>query len=178
VLATLGVVLTTGLTGLAAWWLLDLGTTEAMLIGAIVASTDAAAVFFLLHANGLHLQRRIGSTLEIESGSNDPVAVFLTLTLCGWIASRDSGTPAEFVLLLVQQLGIGALAGVAGGRAIAAALSAQGVEVLDLLPAFAEAGQQTRLYKPRDTHWNLAGNRLAATVIAPAVRARLPHREK
>ncbi len=123
VLATIGVVLTTGLTGLAAWWLLDLGTTEALLIGAIVASTDAAAVFFLLHSNGLHLQQRIGSTLEIESGSNDPVAVFLTLMLCGWIASRDSGSPGEFALLLVQQLGIGAVAGVAGGRAIAAALN-------------------------------------------------------
>jgi len=122
-LATLGVVMTTGLTGAAAMWLLDLGLVEALLIGAIVASTDAAAVFFLLHSNGLHLQRRVGTTLEVESGSNDPVAVFLTLMLTGWLLNRGSGTAGEFVVLLIQQLGIGALAGAVGGRAIAGALN-------------------------------------------------------
>src|SRR5215813_11120113 len=61
-LATAGVLLT------AAW-------TEALLVGAVVASTDAAAVFFLIHARGLRLRPRVGATLEVESGSNDPFAV-------------------------------------------------------------------------------------------------------
>jgi potassium/hydrogen antiporter len=122
-LATVGVVLTAGLTGLAAIWLLELSLMQALLLGAIVASTDAAAVFFLLHANGLHLQRRIGSTLEIESGSNDPAAVFLTLLLVGWIASNGAVSVADMLLRLVLQFGIGALTGVIGGRLIALALN-------------------------------------------------------
>ncbi len=123
VLATIGVVITTALTGIAVWWLFGLGPQESLLLGAIVASTDAAAVFFLLHANGLHLQRRVGTTLEIESGSNDPVAVFLTLMLCSWLASDGADTVADMALSLVLQIGIGAFAGVAGGRAMAAALN-------------------------------------------------------
>lgn len=122
-LATVGVVITAALTGMAAWWLFGLGIPEALLLGAIVASTDAAAVFFLLHANGLHLQRRVGTTLEIESGSNDPVAVFLTLMLTAWIASRGASSAGDMLLVLLLQIGIGAIAGVAGGRALAAALN-------------------------------------------------------
>ena len=123
VLATFGVVITSALTGVAVWWLFDLGPEQSLLLGAIVASTDAAAVFFLLHANGLHLQRRVGTTLEIESGSNDPFAVFLTLMLCGWLASDGAGTAGDVALSLALQIGIGALAGYAGGRAMAAALN-------------------------------------------------------
>jgi cell volume regulation protein A len=122
-LATAGVVMTTALTGIAAFWLLDLDYVQGLLIGAIVASTDAAAVFFLLRANGLHLQRRVGATLEVESGSNDPVAVFLTVALTGWIASQGATSAASMLLTLVQQLGIGALLGVLGGVAIAHALN-------------------------------------------------------
>jgi potassium/hydrogen antiporter len=122
-LATVGVVITGGLTGIAAHWLLGLDMASSLLLGAIVASTDAAAVFFLLHANGLHLQRRVGSTLEIESGSNDPAAVFLTLLLAGWVASDGAVTVAEMVAKFALQIGIGAVAGVLGGRAIASALN-------------------------------------------------------
>jgi potassium/hydrogen antiporter len=122
-LATLGVVVTAGLTGLAAIWMLDLPLPQALLLGAIVASTDAAAVFFLLHANGLHLQRRIGSTLEIESGSNDPAAVFLVLLLVAWISSDGAVSITDMVGRLFLQIGVGALLGAAGGRAIAAALN-------------------------------------------------------
>lgn len=71
-LATLGVLATAALTALAASKLLDLPPLEALLLGTILASTDAAAVFFLLRAGGLRLERRTGATLEVESGANDP----------------------------------------------------------------------------------------------------------
>ncbi|MFN7781414.1 MAG: potassium/proton antiporter [Lysobacterales bacterium] len=123
VLATLGVVITAGLTGVAVHYILDLGWIPSLLIGSIVASTDAAAVFFLLRSNGLHLQRRVGATLEVESGSNDPMAIFLTLLLLGLAMSPDALTPGGLALSLLQQIGVGGLAGYAGGRVLALALN-------------------------------------------------------
>ena len=121
-LATLGVVLTAGLFGVAAFFMTGLDWMESFLLGSIVASTDAAAVFFLLRAGNLHIRDRVRSTLEIESGSNDPMAIFLTLALVGII--RVAGTPEPGALALdiaigfFTQMGIGGLAGLAGGRLI------------------------------------------------------------
>ncbi|MCB1561376.1 MAG: potassium/proton antiporter, partial [Xanthomonadales bacterium] len=123
VLATLGVLITTLLTGSAAHYLLGISWPAGLLIGAIVASTDAAAVFFLLRAGGLHLQKRVGATLEIESGSNDPFAVFLTVLLVAWIASHGEMGVGEMLVSLGQQIVTGAVLGGIGGRAIAAALN-------------------------------------------------------
>lgn len=116
-LATIGVLLTAVLFGLAASWVLGLPPVEGLLLGAIVGSTDAAAVFFLLRVGGITIRERVRSLLEIESGTNDPMAIFLTIALVELLASgtglADLGPGV--LLGLVQQMGLGLILGLAGG---------------------------------------------------------------
>jgi cell volume regulation protein A len=121
-LATIGVLLTAAITAPAAKYVLDLNWTEALLVGAVVASTDAAAVFLLVHAQGLRLRPRVGATLEAESGSNDPFAVFLTLMLVEFISVGHS-TPGHVLLELAREAVLGAVVGVVGGRIMVIALN-------------------------------------------------------
>jgi cell volume regulation protein A len=139
-LATLGVLVTAGLTAVAAAAFFNLPPLLAMLVGAIIGSTDAAAVFSLLKSSGLRVNERLAATLEIESGLNDPMAVFLVLALTAWAVA--SGGPEEAgwaaaLWMFVQQAGVGALAGVAAGHGVAA--------LLRRLPIAAEQGGLTSL---------------------------------
>ncbi|MEH6951681.1 potassium/proton antiporter [Nitrobacter sp. NHB1] len=122
VLATFGVLLTALVTAPVAKYALDLNWTEALLIGAVVASTDAAAVFLLVHAQGLRLRPRVGATLEVESGTNDPFAVFLTLMLVELISVGDSSV-WHVMLEFLRESMLGGLVGVIGGRLVVAALN-------------------------------------------------------
>ncbi|MGN6115005.1 MAG: potassium/proton antiporter [Nitrobacter sp.] len=121
-LATVGVLLTALITAPVARYALDLNWTEALLIGAVVASTDAAAVFLLVHAQGLRLRPRVGATLEAESGTNDPFAVFLTLMLVELISVGHSST-GHVILEFLRESMLGAIVGVIGGRLVVVALN-------------------------------------------------------
>ena len=112
-LATVGTLITAGLTGIAALFLFtDLSTLEALMLGSTVAATDAAAVFAVLR--GSTLRRRIARTLEGESGVNDPVAVLLVLGCIHAIQHADYGI-TDALLLAVEELAIGAVIGLAVG---------------------------------------------------------------
>lgn len=133
-LATLGVLLCTGITGVAAHWLLDLSWPLALLVGAIVGSTDAAAVFSLLKSSEVHLNERVAATLEIESGMNDPMAVYLTLTFIAMaLAAGGQAGPdgsalglSDVLLSLLRQLGWGSVMGLGCGWALAELLKRLG----------------------------------------------------
>lgn len=118
VLATVGVVMVAGLVALTArLWNVD--WPEALLLGAVVSSTDAAAVFAVLRGSGLHLKRRVGLTLEVESGANDPAAVILTTSLTYNLLNPDAVSAWGVGLEIVVQLVAGGLVGLAvgyGGR--------------------------------------------------------------
>jgi cell volume regulation protein A len=119
-LATVGVALTAVLVAVVAEVLFHFSWLHGLLLGAIVAPTDAAAVFFLLRVGGLTLRDRVRSTLEVESGTNDPIAIFLTLSLVGLIAGPTplGDLTANPVAAFVLQIGLGALVGLAGGFVI------------------------------------------------------------
>ena len=115
VLATVGVAITAGAVGAFGAWALGIDWRLGLLLGAVVSSTDAAAVFSLLGSRGLQLNQRVGATLEIESGANDPMAVFLTLTMIGVVQAPADLAVEALAWSFAKQFGIGAAVGVAAG---------------------------------------------------------------
>ncbi|MBZ2188934.1 potassium/proton antiporter [Alcanivorax sp. JB21] len=118
-LATLGVLLTAMSVGAFATWLLGIDWRLGLLLGGIIGSTDAAAVFNVIKGAGLRLNERVESTLEIESGLNDPMAIFITVLLIDLLTLPDAKWGLETLVVLVQQFGLGALLGVALGAGLA-----------------------------------------------------------
>jgi potassium/hydrogen antiporter len=116
-LSTAGVLITTLLTAPVAKFALGIGWIEAMLIGAVVASTDAAAVFFLINARGLRLRPRVRAVLEVESGTNDPFAIFLALILVE-ILLLGGQSWSHALMSFMREAVLGFIIGFAGGQII------------------------------------------------------------
>lgn len=138
-LATVGVLVTSVLTGGAAMLLLGLDPLQAILLGAIVGSTDAAAVFSVMRSSGVNVDERVEATLEVESGMNDPMAVFLVLALV-LTATQDLSFGAG-AFLLARQVVVGVVIGWGVGRLASAALARIRLSAAGLYPVFtASAG--------------------------------------
>lgn len=118
-LATWGVIGTAALLGAFCTWLLGVDWRYGLLMGSIVGSTDAAAVFNLLRHGGVKLNERVGATLEIESGANDPMAILLVTVLVGILAGTGAATPAGILGQLLMQFGIGTALGLGAGWLLA-----------------------------------------------------------
>ncbi|PJF34662.1 MAG: potassium/proton antiporter, partial [Candidatus Thermofonsia Clade 1 bacterium] len=110
-LATLGVIITAILVGFFAHAFLNFGLLEGLLLGAILSSTDAAAVFAVLRGRGVHLRGKLEPLLELEAGSNDPMAIFLTIALTSLVA-QPIRPISELFVLFIQQIVLGVLGGV------------------------------------------------------------------
>lgn len=114
-LSTLGVFLTALSLGLFIFWVTGLSLIESLLLGSIVSSTDAAAVFSILRGRNLRLRGHLRPLLELESGSNDPMAYVLTISFLSLLVNQDQSAGRQ-LLLFVQHMAIGGLAGYLSGR--------------------------------------------------------------
>jgi potassium/hydrogen antiporter len=117
-LATVGVAITAAVVGLAVW-LLGVPLLVALLLGSVVGSTDAAATFLLLQGRGIRLRGRVTQTIVVESGLNDPMAIFLTVTLIAFVDAGEASLSVELIWTFLMQIGVGAAGGIAGGLGLA-----------------------------------------------------------
>ena len=115
VLSTVGVLLTAVSLGTFVWFVTDFTIYESMLLGSIVSSTDAAAVFSILRAKSLALKTNLRPTLELESGSNDPMAYVLTIAFLTLVINQDLSV-WSIIPMFLQQMIVGGIAGFAFGR--------------------------------------------------------------
>ena len=139
VLATLGVLLTSVIVGCAAAWIVDLTLLQGLLLGAIVGSTDAAAVFAVLRYGGVSLPERLLATLEIESGSNDPMAIFLTIGIIEVLLGRMSPGIGLLTLFVVQMV-FGTAAGLIVGFSTVWIVNRINLDAAGLYPVLVSAG--------------------------------------
>lgn len=127
-LATAGVAVTALVAGTFAALILHRSWLEGMLVGSIIASTDAAAVFVLLHHRGARLNQRVNATLDVESGINDPVAILLTTSLVSLLAGGAEASPQAVLMTLAREAGLGLVIGLGGGRLLARLVNALELE--------------------------------------------------
>ena len=137
-LSTVGVFLTAMMTGLAAVWILDLPLLTGLLLGSIVSSTDAAAVFAVLRSGGVYLPRRLADILEMESASNDPMAIFLTVGLIEIVLGRME-LGAGVLTLFASQWIVGAVVGLALGYATVLLVNRLNLDAAGLYPVLVTA---------------------------------------
>src|SRR5690606_118830 len=115
-LATLGVLITSVILGLFNHYVLGFSLLEGMLIGSIISSTDAGAVFTVLRSRGVQLKGDLKPLLELESGSNDPMAVFLTTSILTMMMSPEDASIYQFIINLIVQIIVGGVVGYGAGR--------------------------------------------------------------
>lgn len=115
VLSTVGVILTAIILGTFVWFVTDFTIYESMLLGSIVSSTDAAAVFSIMRSKKLALRANIRPTLELESGSNDPMAYVLTIAFLTLVVNQDQSF-ISIIPLFFQQMVLGGIGGIAFGK--------------------------------------------------------------
>lgn len=137
-LATIGVIITAGITAAAAKYLFGLGWIEAALMGAIVSSTDAAAVLMLIAGKDIKARPRVATTLEAESGFNDPMAVILVVTFVAWLTGQGAPDPVIAGASIIWAIVAGGVIGWFGGRAVALIERKIGLPI-GLYPIFASA---------------------------------------
>ncbi|HLT39032.1 MAG TPA: potassium/proton antiporter [Enhygromyxa sp.] len=138
-LASVGVLITAAITGVLASYALDIPLAYGLLVGSIVGSTDAAAVFATLRNTGLHLRPRLTSTLEVESGSNDPMAVLLTIGCLEFIRGNiDDAT--SLIVFFVRQIGVGVAIGWSAGRGLVWLMNRIRLSAAGLYPILSLAG--------------------------------------
>jgi potassium/hydrogen antiporter len=133
-----GVFVTAAITGFAASWVLDISLLEGLLLGSLVGSTDAAAVFAILRSGGVKLRQHLAYTLEMESGSNDPMAIFLTIG-CLEVLSEGLGWGLGLGALLFQQMVVGTLSGLATGLAAVWVINRINLDAAGLYPILVTA---------------------------------------
>ncbi|HSQ52674.1 MAG TPA: cation:proton antiporter, partial [Nitrospiraceae bacterium] len=137
-LSTIGVLVTALLIGMFVAWVQGFSFLEGLLLGAIVSSTDAAAVFMVLRARKTKIPRRLIQLLEFESGSNDPMAVVLTIALIR-LLTEPSTSFEELILFFVMQMGVGAAIGIAMGEIMRRLFNALDLELEGIYPVLSVA---------------------------------------
>jgi potassium/hydrogen antiporter len=137
-LSTIGVLVTALLIGMFVAWVQGFSFLEGLLLGAIVSSTDAAAVFMVLRARRTKIPRRLIQLLEFESGSNDPMAVVLTIALIR-LLTEPSTSFVELVLFFVMQMGVGTVIGIAMGEIMRRTFNAVDLELEGIYPVLSVA---------------------------------------
>jgi cell volume regulation protein A len=137
-LSTIGVLITALLVGLFVSWVQGFSFLEGLLLGAIVSSTDAAAVFMVLRARKAKIPRRLIQLLEFESGSNDPMAVVLTIALIR-LLMEPSTSFWELVVFFVMQMGVGTVIGIAMGEIMRRLFNALDLELEGIYPVLSVA---------------------------------------